>query len=54
MLEERPGAFICLGNGAAEEGPVHNVHTPRYDFNDRSIPYGVEYWVRLVQRELPG
>lgn len=54
MLEARPGAFIFLGNGASEDGRVHNVHTPRYDFNDRSIPFGVEYWVRLVQRELPG
>jgi hippurate hydrolase len=54
MMEARPGAFIFIGNGAAEDGRVHNVHTPKFDFNDRSIPFGVEYWVRLVQRELPG
>jgi hippurate hydrolase len=33
---------------------VHNVHTPKFDFNDRVIPIGVEYWVRLVQQELAG
>lgn len=54
MMERRPGAFIFIGNGAADDGRVHNVHTPRFDFNDRSIPFGVEYWVRLVQHELAG
>jgi hippurate hydrolase len=54
MMEARPGSFIFLGNGTPEDGRVHNVHTPKYDFNDRSIPFGVEYWVRLVQQELAG
>jgi hippurate hydrolase len=54
MMEARPGAFIFIGNGTAEDGRVHNVHTPKFDFNDRSIPYGVEYWVKLVQQELAG
>jgi amidohydrolase len=54
MMERRPGSFIFLGNGTKEDGHHHNVHTPRYDFNDAAIPYGVEYWVRLVQRELSG
>jgi hippurate hydrolase len=54
MMEARPGAFIFIGNGTPEDGRLHNVHTPKYDFNDRCIPFGVEYWVRLVQQELPG
>jgi hippurate hydrolase len=54
MMEARPGAFIFIGNGTAEDWRVHNVHTPKFDFNDRSIPYGVEYWVKLVQQELAG
>jgi amidohydrolase len=54
MMERRPGAFIFLGNGTQEDGHAHNVHTPKYDFNDRSIPFGVEYWVKLVQQELAG
>ena len=32
MLEEKPGAYIRIGNGPAEDG--HNLHSPRYDFND--------------------
>jgi amidohydrolase len=52
MLEATPGALVFLGNGAAPDGTVHNVHTPRYDFNDDAIGPGVEFWVRLVRQEL--
>ena len=47
MLEQRPGAFIMLGNG-----PGSGVHTPTFDFNDEAIPFGVGYWVSLVRQEL--
>jgi len=50
MLEEKPGAYIWIGNGPAEDG--HNLHSPRYDFNDEVLPVGVEYWVRLAHRVL--
>jgi amidohydrolase len=50
MLEEKPGAYIWIGNGPAEDG--HNLHSPRYDFNDDVLPVGVEYWVRLAHRVL--
>jgi hippurate hydrolase len=52
MLEAKPGAFIFLGNGVAESGRTHQVHTPHYNFNDDIIPLGVAYWVNLVQHEL--
>ena len=48
MLEERPGAYIFLGNGDSSE-----LHTDTYDFNDEVIPVGVTYWVRLAERALP-
>lgn len=48
MLKQRPGAFIRIGNGEASSG----VHTPKFDFNDDAIPYGVAYWVELVRQEL--
>ncbi|WEJ57832.1 M20 aminoacylase family protein [Devosia sp. FJ2-5-3] len=48
MLQERPGAYIFLGNGASSE-----LHTDTYDFNDEAIPVGVSYWVRLVEKALP-
>lgn len=48
MLQERPGAYIFLGNGESAE-----LHTETYDFNDEVIPVGVSYWVRLAERALP-
>ncbi|MFK0692093.1 M20 aminoacylase family protein [Mesorhizobium sp. IMUNJ 23033] len=44
MLEARPGAIILLGNGSTP-----GLHNPAYDFNDEAIPYGVGYWVTLVE-----
>jgi hippurate hydrolase len=52
MMQEKPGALVFLGNGSADEGPVHALHTPLYDFNDAALPHGVAYWVALVQEEL--
>jgi hippurate hydrolase len=52
MLEAKPGAFIFIGNGVAESGPTHAVHTPMFNFNDDIIPLGVSYWVSLVKQEL--
>jgi hippurate hydrolase len=54
MIQERPGTFMFLGTGVSADGQVHPLHTPKYDFNDAAIPFGVEYWVRLVQQELAG
>ena len=47
MLEERPGAYIWIGNGDATESRA--LHNPHYDFNDSILPLGASYWVRLVQ-----
>lgn len=44
MLEARPGAIIYIGNG-----PTAALHNPAYDFNDEALPYGVGYWVNLVE-----
>ena len=52
MLQKRPGAFIHAGSGAAADGKAPGLHTPKYDFNDDLIPYGVAYWVSLVGEEL--
>ena len=48
MLEERPGAFIFVGNGDSA-----GLHNPAYDFNDEAIPIGCSYWARLVETALP-
>jgi amidohydrolase len=49
MLLERPGAFIWLGNGESA-----GLHHPAYNFNDDAIPFGMSYWVKLVETALPG
>jgi len=47
MLQERPGAFIFVGNGDSA-----GLHHPAYDFNDEAIPVGTSYWVRLAESAL--
>jgi hippurate hydrolase len=47
MLEERPGAFIFIGNGDSA-----GLHHPAYNFNDEAIVYGTSYWIRLVETQL--
>ena len=49
MLNERPGAFIWIGNGDSA-----NLHHPAYDFNDEAILSGTSYWVRLAETALAG
>ena len=49
MLNERPGAFIFVGNG-----DTAGLHHPAYDFNDETIPIGTSYWVRLAETALAG
>jgi amidohydrolase len=48
MLEERPGAYIFMGNG-----DTAGVHHPKYDFNDGAIPYGVSLWAKIVETAMP-
>lgn len=50
LLEQRPGAYILMGNGPVDGGRV--LHSPHYDFNDDALPVGVSYWARLVERFL--
>ncbi|WP_434034205.1 M20 aminoacylase family protein [Cupriavidus sp. a3] len=48
MLEQRPGAYIRLGNGLGEDGGCM-VHNPLYDFNDKALPVGAAFWAHLAQ-----
>lgn len=47
MLGARPGAYIFIGNGSTA-----SLHNPEYDFNDEALPYGIGYWVNLVETAL--
>lgn len=48
MLEERPGAYIMLGNGAGA-----TVHHPEYQFDDGAIPAGCSWYAEMVERRMP-
>jgi len=47
MLEEKPGCYILIGNGAGEGTCM--IHNPGYDFNDDVVTLGATYWVKLAQ-----
>ncbi len=49
MLEERPGAYILVGNGT--DGAM--VHHPLYDFNDEAIPAACSWWAGIVEQRMP-
>ena len=48
MLNQRPGAYIMLGNG---DGPT--VHHPQYNFNDDAIPARCSWFAEMVESRLP-
>ncbi len=48
MLEERPGAYILVGNG-----DTASVHHPEYNFADEAIPAGCSWWAEIVERRMP-
>jgi hippurate hydrolase len=50
MLEQRPGAYIQIGNGEGEGGC--EVHNPGYDFNDAALTLGATLFARLVEKKL--
>ena len=60
MLQEKPGAYIFLGNGdtsGAHRTAGHGLgpctlHNPSYDFNDDLIPIGATFWQLLAKRFL--
>lgn len=51
MLQERPGCYVWLGNGPTEGGCM--LHNPNYDFNDDALPIGANYWISLIESQLP-
>jgi len=48
MLEERPGAYILVGNG-----DTAMVHHPEYNFNDEAIPAGCSWWAGIAEQRMP-
>jgi hippurate hydrolase len=50
FLEKVPGCYLHIGS--AEDGPGCELHNPRYDFNDRALPLGASFFVRLAETRL--
>jgi hippurate hydrolase len=48
MLEERPGAYIFLGNG-----DTAMCHHPAYNFDDEAIPSGSSWYSGMVEARMP-
>ncbi|BFG78426.1 M20 aminoacylase family protein [Paraburkholderia terrae] len=58
MLRAKPGCYAFIGNGCGDHRIVGHgagpclLHNASYDFNDRLLPVGSTYFVRLVERFL--
>ncbi len=48
MLNERPGAYIFVGNG-----DTAMVHHPAYNFDDDVIPFGSSWYAGMVETRMP-
>jgi hippurate hydrolase len=48
MLNERPGAYIFLGNG-----DTAMVHHPAYNFDDSAIPFGSSWYAGMAESRMP-
>ena len=48
MLNERPGAYIFVGNG-----DTAMVHHPAYNFDDDVIPFGSSWYAGVVETRMP-
>ncbi|HUB49641.1 MAG TPA: amidohydrolase [Acetobacteraceae bacterium] len=49
-LQERPGAFVWIGNGPAAGG--RELHNSNYDFNDAILPAAAGYFASAAKRAL--
>ena len=48
LLNERPGAYIFLGNG-----DTAMVHHPSYNFDDDAIPFGSSWYAGMAEARMP-
>ena len=48
MLQERPGAYIFIGNGDSAQ-----CHHPAYNFDDDAIPAGSSWYSGMIEARMP-
>lgn len=49
-LQQRPGAFVWIGNGPADDG--RGLHSSSYDYNDAILPAASGYLASVAKRAL--
>jgi hippurate hydrolase len=49
-LQERPGAFVWIGNGSSEGG--RDLHNANYDYNDTILPAASGYLASVAKQAL--
>jgi hippurate hydrolase len=49
-LQQRPGAFVWIGNGPTDGG--RELHNANYDFNDAILPAAAGYLASVARRAL--
>jgi len=52
MLREKPGTYVWIGNGPAEDGI--GLHNPRFDYNDAILPMAAKWYAEVAKRALRG
>jgi amidohydrolase len=50
FLQQRPGAFVWIGNGPSDNG--RELHNANYDFNDAILPAASGYLASVAKRAL--
>jgi amidohydrolase len=53
FLQVVPGAFVFIGNGAADSPGGVPLHNSRYDFNDAILSVGARYFAEIARQRLP-
>jgi amidohydrolase len=49
FLEERPGAYFLLGGAPGGAEHVYPHHHPKFDFDERCMPLGIELGLRIIE-----
>jgi len=52
FLQVVPGAFVLIGNGAADTPGGVPLHNSQYDFNDALLPIGARFFATLARQRL--
>jgi amidohydrolase len=52
VLERVPGCYWLLGSANAKKGLDYPHHSARFDFDEESLPIGVQVWAKIAERFL--